>query len=382
MAFERFGEPYLNEHSATIEQHKVMDCIKVCKTEKLGFNTEACEECGSMQTHYNSCGNRHCPNCQAVHKDRWILQKQYDLLPVKYHHTVFTIPAELRTLFLFNKVLLYNLLFTAAWDTIQSFAQNPQNRLEAKMGMIAVLHTWKQNLDYHPHLHCIIPAGGMTGNNKWKSSPTSGDYLFNTHTLGAVFKGKFLSAIKQMYKEGKLKFWKLKNQSKNAFFYQLKEQLYRKDWVVYSKKSFKNKQSVFEYLGRYTHRIAISNRRIRRVTDSEVLFEYTDRVDGYKKKLRKVSGTKFIKLFLRHVLPPRFMKIRNYGILSSRNKTQCLTMLFEYFKLDNYQKPPKLLIVKVLELVYGVKPGICNRCGGRMILVKSKARPRASPAVA
>jgi len=204
MAFERFGKFYLNEHSATIEQYKVMDCIKVCKTEKLGFNTEACEECGSIQTHYNSCGNRHCPNCQAVHKDRWILQKQYDLLPVKYHHTVFTIPAELRTLFMFNKALLYNLLFTAAWDTIQSFAQNPKNRIEAKMGMIAILHTWKQNLDYHPHLHCIIPAGGMTSNNKWKSSPTSGDYLFNTHTLGAVFKGKFLSSIKQMYKEDKL----------------------------------------------------------------------------------------------------------------------------------------------------------------------------------
>jgi len=382
LVFNKFEDDYLKKYSATITQYKVIDCIKLCKTEKLGFNTEACTDCGAMHTHYNSCGNRHCPNCQAVHKDRWMLQKQYDLLPVKYHHTVFTVPAELRTLFLYNKTILYNLLYTAAWETIQSFAQNPKNRIEAKMGMIAILHTWKQNLDYHPHLHCIIPAGGITTNNKWKSSPTSGDYLFNTQTLSAVFKGKFLSALKQMHKDGNLKFWDLKNQSKNNFFYQLKEKLYAKNWVVYSKKSFKNEQSVFEYLGRYTHRIAISNHRIRSITDKEVIFEYTDRADDYKKKLRKVSGVKFIKLFLQHVLPARFMKIRNYGILSSRNKTKCLTQLYEYFELDEYQKPPKLLIIEVLELVYGVKPGICKHCGGKMVLVKSKTRPRASPKVA
>ena len=382
LAFERFSEAYLKQYSATIEQHKVMDCIKACKTERLGFNVEACQDCGTMTTHYNSCGNRHCPNCQAVHKDRWILIKQNDLLPVKYHHTVFTIPSELRMLFLYNKKILYNLLFTAAWETINDFSKKPENRIEARMGMIAILHTWKQDLEYHPHLHCIIPAGGITENNKWKSSPTSGDYLFNTCTLAAVFKGKFLQALKQLYKDRNLRFWDLKDQGPNAYFYQLKEKLYAKDWVVYSKKSFKNEQSVFEYLGRYTHKIAISNARIKQVTNKEVAFEYTDRADHYKKKIRRVGGVQFLKLFLQHVLPARFMKIRNYGILSSRSKTEYLTKMHEYFDLSIYQKPPKLLIIEVLEIVYGVKIGQCKHCGGKMVLVESKARPRASPKVA
>ena len=382
LAFERFSKAYLQQYSATIEQHKVIDCVQACKTERLGFNVEACQDCGSMTTHYNSCGNRHCPNCQAIHKDRWILIKQNDLLPVKYHHTVFTIPSELRTLFLHNKKILYNLLFTTAWETINDFSKNPQNRIEAKMGMIAVLHTWKQNLDYHPHLHCIIPAGGITDNNKWKSSPTSGDYLFNTCTLAAVFKGKFLQALKQLYKDRNLKFWDLKDQGPKAYFYQLKEKLYAKDWLVYSKKSFKNEQSVFEYLGRYTHKIAISNARIKQVTNNEVAFEYTDRADDCKKKIRRIGGVQFLKLFLQHVLPARFMKIRNYGILSSRSKTEYLTKMHEYFDMSIYQKPPKLLIIEVLEIVYGVKIGQCKHCGGKMVLVESKARPRASPKVA
>ena len=338
-AFENFSDQYLVLYSATIQQHKVIDCIKVCKTEKLGYNVQVCEDCGSIHTHYNSCSNRHCPNCQAINKDRWILAKQNDVLPVKYHHTVFTIPADLRMLFLFNKKLLYNLLFKCAWETIESFSKDPRNRIEAKMGMIAILHTWKQNLDYHPHLHCIIPSGGITVNNKWKSSPTLGDYLFNTEALALTFRGKFLWYLKDYFKKGKLQFWNLQDQTQLEYFYQLKEKLYHKKWVVYSKKSFNNEQSVFEYLGRYTHKIAISNARIKSVTDKSVSFEYTDRADDYKKKIRTVEGIKFIKLFLQHVLPERFMKIRNYGFLSSRNKTKMLKNLHDYFELPPYEKP-------------------------------------------
>ena len=257
-AFDNFSGEYLRLNSATIEQHKVIDCIRVCKTEKLGFNVQSCEDCGSIHTHYNSCSNRHCPNCQAINKDRWILAKQNDLLPVKYHHTVFTIPAELRTLFKFNKKLMYNLLFKCAWDTIESFSKNPINRIKAKMGMIAILHTWKQDLEYHPHLHCIIPSGGITVNNKWKSSPTKGDYLFNTEALALTFKGKFLWYLKKYFKDGDLHFWDLQEQTQLQYFNQLKETLYAKNWVVYSKKSFRDEQSVFEYLGRYTHKIAVS----------------------------------------------------------------------------------------------------------------------------
>ena len=381
-AFENFSREYLRFSSATIEQHKVIDSIKACKTEKLGYNVQACQDCGSITTHYNSCSNRHCPNCQAISKDRWILAKQNDRLPVKYHHAVFTIPAELRTLFKFNKTLLYNLFFKCTWDTIDSFSENPINRIEAKMGMIAILHTWKQDLEYHPHLHCIIPSGGITVNNRWKSSPTKGDYLFNTEALALTFKGKFLWHLKKYFNDEDLQFWDLQDQTQKQYFNHLKETLYAKNWVVYSKKSFRNEQSVFEYLGRYTHKIAISNARIKSVTDKEVSFEYTDRADDYKKKIRTLKGSDFIGLFLQHVLPARFMKIRNYGFLSSRNKTNMLEKLHEHFELPEYKKPQKILVTEILELVYGVEIGKCKHCGGKLLLVESKARPRASPKVA
>jgi len=376
-AFENFSEQYLNFNKATTEQHKLIDNIKVCKTAALGYNIQACEDCGTVQTHYNSCGNRHCPNCQAINKDRWILSKQNDVLPVIYHHTVFTVPAELRTLFKYNKVLLYNLLFKCAWQTIESFSKDPRNRIEASMGMIAILHTWKQNLDYHPHLHCIIPSGGITANNKWKSSPNGGDYLFNYVALAKTFKGKFMYYLKRYYKEDKLQFWDLKDSSIAEYFYYLKETLYAKDWVANSKKSFKSHDSVFEYLGRYTHKIAISNTRIKEVSDTQVSFEYTDRADNYKKKIRKLEGAEFIKLFLQHVLPKRFMKIRNYGFLSSRNKTSVLKKLFEYFDKPAYTKPKTILVVELLKLIHNVEVGVCKQCGGRMIVIESKDRPRA-----
>ncbi len=383
-AFENFSNQYLKHNSATIVQHKVIDSILACKTGRLGYNIEACENCGTIHAHYNSCGNRHCPNCQAINKDKWILSKKNDVIPVKYHHTVFTVPAELRTLFKFNKKLLYNLIFKCAWETIDTFSKNPENRIQAKMGMIAILHTWKQNLDYHPHLHCIIPSGGITSNNKWKSSPSNGDYLFNVEALGSTFKGKFLYYLKQYQKDKKLKYWDLKNQRPSEFFYNLKEELFVKEWIVYSKESFKNYNSVFEYLGKYTHKIAISNSRIKSVNNTHVSFEYTDRNDNYKKKIRTVEGAKFIKLFLQHVLPKRFMKIRSYGFLSSRNKTDKLEKLYEYFNLNKYVKPCKLTTLEVLEMVYKIKPGVCKVCGGKLIVIEVKQRPRsrASPKAA
>ncbi len=376
--FTRFSDTYLKTYSATLEQHKVIRCIKNCKTEAMGCHKEQCADCGYERLRYNSCNNRHCPNCQTVNKERWILAKQYDLLPVKYFHTVFTVPAELRMLFLYNKKRLYNLLFRCAWQSLESFSKDKRNRLQAKTGMIAVLHTWKQNTDYHPHLHCIIPAGGITANNKWKSSPSEGDYLFPVKAMSKVFKGKIMQALKVFYKNGELNFPDLKQKSSEYFFH-LRETLYDTNWVVYSKESFKGEASVFEYLGRYTHKIAISNHRIVKVTDKDVSFSYTDRAAGYKKRIRTLAGEEFIKLFLRHVLPPRFIKIRSYGFLSSRTKTKDLTNLRVYFELSAYEKPVKLKIIEVLELVWGIKPGVCPKCGGRLLSVEHKARPRALP---
>jgi hypothetical protein len=376
--FNRFRNDYLQHNSATINQHKVMNSIMACKTEKLGFNIEKCDSCGHTHIHYNSCNNRHCPNCQGMKKHKWILEKQNDILPVKYMHVVFTIPGELRTLFLYNKRLLYNNLFNSAWKTIETFSKDKRNRLEADMGMISILHTWKQNIEYHPHLHCIIPAGGITINNKWKSTPTNGDYLFNTDAMGQTFKGVFMKKLKDLYKNKELKYWDLK-QTPGQFFYGLKEELYGKSWLVYAKKSFRNSTSVFEYLGRYTHKIAISNYRIKNVTDKDVTFEYLDRTDGYKKKLRTVTGEKFIKLFLLHVLPPRFVKIRNYGFLSSRKKTKKLTALMEYFYKPKYKKSESKSVAELIEIIYGIEIGLCPICKqGMMKTIKTKPRPRAA----
>lgn len=383
--FSRFSASFLKSSSVTLQQLKVINCIKSCKTEVLGYHKEECSECGHTNLRYNSCNNRHCPNCQAVNKERWLSAKEYDLLPVKYFHTVFTLPAQLRTLFLFNKKLLYNLLFSCGWQTIKEFSKDKRNRLEAKTGMIAVLHTWKQNVDYHPHLHCIIPAGGMTAKGKWKSSPCDGDYLFPVKALSKVFKGKFLQALKQLYRNDELNIPD-KISKPAEYFYSLRERLYETDWVIYSKESFKNEASVFEYLGRYTHRVAISNYRIKQVTDQSVSFEYTDRNDRHKKKIRTLSGEEFIKLFIRHVLPKGFVKIRSYGFLSARSKTDDLTKLREYFDLSAYEKAPNFNVADILERVWGIQPGICSKCGGKLKLIDHKARPgeyrrhaRASP---
>ena len=355
-----------------------MSSIMVCKTEALGFNVEQCDHCGHSHTHYNSCNNRHCPNCQGIKKQKWILDKKNDILPVKYMHVVFTVPQELRTLFLYNKAKLYNLLFTSAWQTINTFSKDKRNRLEADMGMISVLHTWKQNLEYHPHLHCIIPAGGITTNNKWKSSPTDGNYLFNVEALSKTYKGIFMNKLKGLQTKKELEYWDLK-QSKRQYFYNLKENLYHKQWVVYAKKSFNGSESVFEYLARYTHKIAISNQRIKSITQKDVTFEYLDRADHYKKKLRTVSGEKFIKLFLQHVLPPRFVKIRSYGFLSSRNKTKKLIALMVYFHMPEYHKAEKISVPKLIELIYKIDLSICPKCKtGIMKTVKTKLRRSAA----
>lgn len=384
--FSRFSQSFLQSSSVNLQQLKVINCIKSCKTEALGYHKEQCEDCRHTQLRYNSCNNRHCPNCQAVNKEQWLLSKQYDLLPVKYFHTVFTVPSELRVLFLYNKKLLYNLLFACVWQTIKQFSKDKRNRLEAKPGMIAVLHTWKQNLDYHPHLHCIIPAGGITVNNKWKSSPSEGDYLFPVKALSSVFKGKFMQALKGLYRNGELNFPDVMPKP-SEYFFRLRETLFKTDWVVYCKESFKSEASVFEYLGRYTHRVAISNHRIKNISNETVSFEYTDRANGYVKRIRTLKGEDFIKLFLKHVLPRGFVKIRSYGFLSARTKTDDLTKLREYFDLSAYKKAPKLNVAEILELAWGIQSGVCPKCGGKLVLIGHKARPgeyrqhaRASPA--
>ncbi len=248
----RFGSAFLEKDPVSLDQLKLINDIKACKTQHLGSHVTACTQCGDIKVHYNSCGNRGCPGCQGVKKEKWILERNHDLLPVKHFHVVFTLPSQLRDICLQNKKLLYNLLFKCAWQTIETFSKDPKQRLEASMGMIGVLHSWTQTLLYHPHIHCIVPAGGITADRKWKATKSDGDFLFHVEALAQTFRGKMMEKIVHYYKTGQLTLeGKLSYLQDKGEFWELKRSLYEKQWVVYAKDPLGNPATVLEYLGRY-----------------------------------------------------------------------------------------------------------------------------------
>jgi hypothetical protein len=330
--------------------------------------------------HYNSCGNRHCPNCQAVNKERWLLQRSYDLLPVTYFHGVFTVPSELRVLFMYNKKLLYNLLYQCAWETIYAFALDKRQKMEAKPGMIGILHTWNQKMQYHPHLHCILAAGGINELGEWKTSKGKDDFLFHVKGLSTKFKKKFLHHIVQLYKEEKLVLPPNNEQWKNAnSFYSTKSKLYDKDWVVYAKEAFGGPEQVVEYLGRYTHRVAISNHRILTMDDSHVTFRYLDR-QANKTRTERITGEKFVLRFLRHILPRGFTKIRHYGFLSTRSKKKDLAEIRKALEVSEVPKKQDLSTREVLLKTRGEDPYLCPKCKkDTMVVIEIIAGIRGSP---
>lgn len=302
----------LNSHWSQIEalpsvnswQLRTLSAIKRCRTAHMGGHIDACTECGSMRISYNSCRNRHCPKCQGRKREQWIHNREQELLPVPYFHVVFTLPQELNTLSMYMPKVVYNTLFEAAWHTIRTFGYDPKH-LGAKTGMISILHTWGQTLTLHPHLHCIVPGGGITKHGKWKTARAKGKYLFPVKAMSKVFKGKFMQAIKQLYPD----------MDKH-----LVNELYKKKWVVYAKRPFGNANSVIEYLGRYTHKIAISNHRIKAIDGSQVTFSYKDYRQQAEKKLMYLDAIEFTRRFALHILPRGFVRIRHYGILSSTSK--------------------------------------------------------------
>jgi hypothetical protein len=378
--FERFGPLVKKQYKLSQAQHKVLNLVGICQTGKLGAHQEKCSNCGHKKLHYNSCGNRHCPNCQGVKKERWFLDRTYDLLPVKYFHGVFTVPSELRSLFRYNKKELYNLLFKCSWETIQAFSLDKRQKMEAKAGMISILHTWTQKMDYHPHVHCIIPSGGINKEGKWKSSKGKKDFMFSVRALSSKFQKKFLHHLVVLFKSGKLQL-PPNDRSWNsaANFYKTKQQLYLKKWVVYAKASFGGAEQVLEYLGRYTHRIAISNYRILKVTRTHVSFSYLDR----KKKTtetQRVTGVEFVLRFLQHVLPKGFTKIRHYGFLSSRSKGVDLPRIRKALKVKAPAPKKKLSSRELMIETQGKDPYWCPKCeSGEMVVVKIMHGIRGSP---
>ena len=370
--FRRYGTPYRYNNCLSAQQSKVMHHIEICRTAALGGHLEACDNCGYSQNAYNSCRDRHCPKCQTLVKEKWLNQRKAELLPCSYFHNVFTVPHELNPLILANKKIMLALLFTAAKETLQVFAGDPQWRLVGQLGFISVLHTWNQKLLDHFHLHCIIPAGVLSfDKTKWVAA--RGEYLFKVQSLAKEFRKRYLNKLQKVYGQEKLCF----NGRASAFadkqiFMQMIKALQDTSWITYSKQPFGGPEQVLEYLGRYTHRVAITNNRILSIEDGRVTFNYRDRSDENKVKELTVRAKEFIRRYLLHILPPGFMKIRYYGFLAHANKKVSIALLRQLINPD--AEITERLIETVEEMMLrltGVDVSLCPECGkGKMVLIE------------
>jgi len=356
-------------------QRSILKLISLCKTSALGGHKEACPSCQYDKIHYNSCGNRNCPSCQGVNKEKWVFDRQYDLLPVTYFHSVFTIPSELYIYFKYNKRILYDLLMRSVKETLDTFGKNERNGIGGKIGAILLLHTWTQQMGYHPHVHCIVPAGGLTPTGKWQQAKAKGQFLFSVRAMSVMFRGKLLAGIHQLYLSGKLR---LPKQELDKYK-KTKANLYLKEFVSYAKPAFGGPRQVLEYIGRYTHRICISNHRIIKITKTHVTFRYLDRKKK-KSKTKTVTGQQFIKLFAEHILPKGFVKIRHIGFLSSRSKAKDLAVIRKSLCVKTPAPKVKMTNREFMTLTTGKDPHLCPKCGEAEMVVTLIMPPiRGSP---
>ena len=356
-------------------QRSILKLISICKTSALGGHRERCLKCNHSRVHYNSCGNRNCPSCQGVSKQKWIFNRRQDLIPVKYFHCVFTIPSELYIYFRYNKKLLYDLMMLCVKETLMAFGQDPKSGIDGNIGGISILHTWTQQMTYHPHLHCIVPGGGLRYDNTWRNVKGKGDYLFPVKAMSSLFRGKLLAGIHAYFIDGQLKLpIDLRRKHKS-----IKNLLYKKKWVVYAKKAFGGPEQVLEYLGRYTHKICISNYRIIKITDTHVTFRYLDR-KAKKARYKKITGQEFIKLFAEHILPKRFVRIRHFGFLCSRTKAKDLAAIRKSLKVNTPKPIAKMSILEFMLLTTGKNPYLCPICNqSEMVITKVLQPIRGSP---
>ncbi len=355
-------EKYIEKNKVIGYKQKVIKEIKNCKTEKMGGHKYICDECGYEEIAYNSCRNRHCPNCQITKKLKWIEARKEEVLNVKYYHVVFTIPSEIYNIAYQNQEKMYKILFKASNETVQELAKD-KKYLGGEVGFFSILHTWGQNLMYHPHVHIVVTGGGLTETNKWKEKKE--DFFIPVKVMSKVFRGKYLYYMKKE----KLEFYnKMKELENPGIYNELIQSLYQKDWVVYCKEPFKNAESVIQYLGRYTHRVAISNERIIGIEGEEVKFKWRDYKDNNKMKEMKISIEEFIRRFMMHILPPNFMKIRYYGILGNRNKKKKLLKCKILTRTKIYIKK-KLPALELLKQTLGKDFNLCPHCKkGHMLM--------------
>ena len=308
-----------NRNHLTWPQLKMLRAIRDCRTADLGGHLDRCSRCGRQAISYNSCRNRHCPKCQTNKRDQWLVKQTQDLLPVPYFHVVFTLPHDVSALVLQNKRLLYDVLLRTSADTLLEIAADPQH-LGANIGFLSVLHTWGQNLLHHPHVHCVIPAGGLAPDgSRWVH--TRPGYFLPIRVLSKVFRGKFAEALRNLSRKNKLQLHgPLKVLAEPRMFAKFLRQLFRQDWVVYAKPPFGGPEHVLHYLARYTHRVAISNHRLLAFDNDRVTFRWKDYAHGNKKRKMTVTADEFLRRFLLHLLPRGFMRIRHFGILANRRR--------------------------------------------------------------
>lgn len=362
--FNDYGALYRRNYHVSINQSKVMRAIQSCRTASLGGHIHTCDECGHDIISYNSCRNRHCPQCQGLKKEQWLNKQEQSLLLIHYFHVVFTLPQELRLVAFLNKENIYNLMFKSVSQTLLELSTHPKH-LGAKIGFTSILHTWGQNLMYHPHIHCIIPGGGLAlGYNGFIQ--TKKKFFIHVNVLGKKFRGKFLYYLKKMYLNDELFFDGDIEHLQNPYKFQtLIDSLYSMPWNVYSKPVFKNPSQTMKYLGNYTHRIAISNHRIVKVENDKVTFKWKDYKDGGKQKLMTLDVFEFIRRFLLHVLPFKFVKIRHYGILSNRNRFRAINLCKKLITLRTGKIHPKIEILSSVELIKrmtGIDIRYCPQC--------------------
>lgn len=367
-----FASGLLAKTKLTPLQLRVFDKLSKCRTSALGGHEEACDNCGSVRYSYNSCGDRHCPKCQAVKQAFWIDDLIHSTLAVKHFHIVFTVPHQLNEVCLHNQRLYYDLLFAAVWQTLRSFGYSSYG---VETGAVAVLHTWGQNLTLHPHIHCIVPAAGYTMDGQWITIGHSGKYLYPVHQLSDAFKGKFLDSLKRA----------LRKQNELSLFNAALQHAIKTKWIVHCEPSLAGADHVVKYLGQYTHRVAITNQRILNIANDKVTFIAKDYRDNDTKKPVTLDGTEFMRRFAMHILPGRFVKIRRFGIYNHTLKRN----------LDlKFTKPPRIEFNAVandvqtaettlqrIERLTGFNPCLCTICkSGRMIILRELPRIR-SPAI-
>lgn len=379
--FRRHGDAFRAAQGSRLSQAqcRVMAAIEACRTAVLGGHVEQCEDCGEVRVAYNSCRNRHCPKCQGLTRAQWLADRRAELLPVPYFHLVFTVPAPLAAIALQNKAVVYDILFKAAAETVRTIGADPKH-LGVEIGMIAILHSWGQTLTHHPHVHCIVPGGGLAPDGRWVACRPG--FFLPVHVLSRLYRRLFLERLLDAFDAGQLNFFgDLAALAKPAAFARHLAPLRRIAWVVYAKRPFGGAEQVLDYLGRYTHRVAITNSRLLACEDGHVCFRWKDYRARDKAKTMTLAVDEFIRRFLLHVLPHQFRRIRHFGFLGNACRAAKLARIRTALALPeptpvaqpaDYRERYALLIGRRIDL--------CPCCGGRMVEVGFTARtPRNSP---